>query len=56
MLTYLLSRMTVRQWHWAAGLLGVYDGLHEVLHGFCPCQAADLDLDDEDDDCEDGVA
>lgn len=28
----------VAQVHWLAVKLGISDGLHDFLHGFCPCQ------------------
>lgn len=50
MLTYLLAKLTVAQAHAIARWAGIYDGLHDWLHGFCPCQVSALALEDDDDD------
>lgn len=47
MLTFLLGRLSVAQAHWIARKAGIYEGLHDFMHGMCPCQ---VDLDPGDDD------
>lgn len=47
MLTDLLGRLSVARAHWLARRLGIYEGLHGWLHGFCPCQV-DLDCGEDD--------
>lgn len=44
MLAYLLSLMSIKTSHRVANRLGIYDGLHNWLHGFCPCQADEEDI------------
>lgn len=46
MLTHLLFRLPVSAGHWLQRWLGVFEGMHDFLEGFCPCDA--FDLDDED--------
>lgn len=45
-LTHGLSRLSIPHTHWIAKRLGIYEGLHDFLHGFCPCQV-ELGFDDE---------
>lgn len=45
-LTSKMTQLTVDEAHWLARKLGVFDGMHEFLHGFCPCQT-DLGIDDD---------
>lgn len=47
MLTDLLTRLSVAHAHWIARKLGVYEGFHDWLEGFCPCELIpDLGEDD----------
>lgn len=47
MLTHLLGMLSINQTHWMARRLKVYAGLHEFMHGFCPC-SVDYDLGEDD--------
>lgn len=38
MLTYLLLITSIPLLHWAFHTLGIYDGVHDFLAGFCPCE------------------
>lgn len=37
MLTYLLALTPVVVAHWLARRMGIYEGLHDWMHGMCPC-------------------
>lgn len=37
MLTIWLERLSITRAHWIARKLGIYEGMHEFMHGFCPC-------------------
>jgi hypothetical protein len=49
LLTSHLTRLDLAQTHWVARRLGIYEGLHDWLHGMCPCQV-ELDPDELDPD------
>lgn len=46
LLTHKVGLLSVAQSHWVARKMKIYDGMHEWLPMYCPCQI-DLGLDDE---------
>lgn len=48
LLTEKLNSLTAGQAHWIANRLRITEGLHDWLHGMCPCQV-EFEMEDWDD-------